>query len=169
MIQPDKSSYYKKGANSRTELLWLLYLLEQLWGGVCCQDGWGHVWTDSVQLLDLSLPHLQQPLPSFIHPLPTRPLTLQVEREACLLPLSPEITQRSTGNWPLDRTQNEPDGAAKGFAYLKGASATALVVMAMWSEKSFQVDKKRTETPVWSWRCTTAWWDNGILNDVNHY
>lgn len=33
-------------------------------------------------------------------------------------------------------------------AYLKGASATALVVMAMWSEKSFQVDKKRSETPV---------------------
>lgn len=34
------------------------------------------------------------------------------------------------------------------LAYLKGASATALVVMAMWSVKSFQVDKKRSETPV---------------------
>lgn len=55
-----------------------------------------------------------------------------------------------------------------GLAYLKGASATALVVMAMCSEKSFQVDKKRTETPVWSWRCTTAWWNNGMRDDVKH-
>ena len=39
---------------------------------------------------------------------------------------------------------------------LKGASATALVAMVMWSEKSFQVDKKRTATLVCSWRCTTA-------------
>lgn len=74
----------------------MAYLLEQLWGGIRCQDCRGHVWTDSVQLLDLSLPHLQQPLPSFIHPLPARPLTLQVEREARLLPLSPESTQRNT-------------------------------------------------------------------------
>lgn len=70
----------------------MFHLFEQLWGGVSCQDGWGHVRTDSVELLDLSLPHLQQALTSFIHPLPPRPLTLQVEREARLLPLSPETT-----------------------------------------------------------------------------
>lgn len=140
---------------------WWLYLLEQLWGGVRCQDGWGHVWTDSVQLLDLSLPHLQQPLPRFVHALPPRPLALQVEREARLLPLSPETTQRSTGKWALDRTEKQDRQSGEGLAYLKGASATALVVMVMWSEKSFQVNKKRTETPVWSWRCTTAWWDSG--------
>lgn len=70
-----------------------MYLLKQLWGGVCCKDGWGNVWTDSVQLLDLSLPHLQQPLSSFIHSLSTYPITLQVKRETWLLPLSPEITE----------------------------------------------------------------------------
>lgn len=47
----------------------------------------------------------------------------------------------------------------KTVAHLKGASATALVVMVMWSEKSLQVQKKQTETPVWSWRCTIAWRD----------
>lgn len=72
------------------------YLVQQLWGGVCCEDSWGHVWTDSIQLLDLSLPHLQQPFTSFVHPVATCPITLQVEREACLLPFSSEITQRRT-------------------------------------------------------------------------
>lgn len=65
------------------------------------------------------------------------------------------------GTWEMRVWSNERRAGrgCKELSYLKGASATALVVMVMWSEKSFQFDKKRTETPVWSWRCTTAWWD----------
>lgn len=73
------------------------YLVEQLRGGVRRQDGRGHVWAHSVQLLDLSLPHLQEPRPSSVHPLPARPLTLQVEGEARLLPLSPGTPREQTG------------------------------------------------------------------------
>lgn len=140
------------------------YLLEQLRGRISCQDGSRHVWAHSVELLDLSLPRLQQALPSFVHPLASRPLALQVKGEAGLLSRSPENNREECGKWPCD-----PAEAAQGprcdeqkglrIAHLKGASATALVVMVMWSENSFQVDKKRTETPVWSWRWTTAWWD----------
>lgn len=83
-----------------------VYLSEQLWGGVCCQDGWGHVLADSVQLLDLSFPHVQQPLPTFIYSLAANPFTLQAEREARLLLLMPEITQRSTGNIIENQTQD---------------------------------------------------------------
>lgn len=73
------------------------YLVEQLRGGVRRQDGRGHVRADSVQLLDLSLPHLQEARPGSVHPLAPRPLTLQVEREARLLPLSPETPREQMG------------------------------------------------------------------------
>lgn len=69
------------------------YLLEQLWGGISCQDGSSHVWAHSVELLNLPLPHLQQPLPSSVHPLAPRPLTLQVEGKARLLPPPPGSTR----------------------------------------------------------------------------
>ncbi|KAF6730776.1 PR domain zinc finger protein 4 [Oryzias melastigma] len=62
---------------------------EQLRGRISCQDGRGHVRTDSVELLDLPLPHLQQAPPTSVHPMASRPLALQVEREAGLLPLPP--------------------------------------------------------------------------------
>lgn len=111
--------------DGKTGLLWLVcpqwvYLLEQLWGRISCQDGWGHVRTDSVQLLDLSPPHLQQPLPSFIHPLSPCPLTLQVEREARLLPLSPENTQRNAGNDSFDLREKDVDGVVKSPLTWKG-------------------------------------------------
>lgn len=69
------------------------YLLQELWRRVSCQDDRGHVWTNSVELLNLSPPYLQQPIASFIYTLPPRPLTLQVERKACILPLSPAKTR----------------------------------------------------------------------------
>lgn len=52
---------------------------------------------DSVQLLDLIFPHMQQPFPAFIYSLAASPFTLQAEREARLLLLMPETTQRSRG------------------------------------------------------------------------
>lgn len=57
--------------------------------------------------------------------------------------------------WKIIR--NTDTCSCRRIDYLKGISATALVVMAMWSEKSFQVEKKETATPVWSCRCTIAW------------
>lgn len=83
-------------------------------------------------------------------------------------PCSPSLAWKHTGAWVTivwsDRKRARRGG--KELTHLKGASATALVVMVMWSEKSFQVDKKRTETPVWSCRCTTAWWDVRGQNDL---
>lgn len=64
---------------------------------------------DSVQLLDLSFPHMQQPLPAFICPLAAHPFTLQAEREARLLLLKPETT-RSTGNIIENQTQDRHIG-----------------------------------------------------------
>lgn len=72
--------------------LQVAYLPQQPRGGVRRQDGRGHVLADSVQLLDLPFPHLQQPLPSPIHALASHPLALQAEGEARLLLLAPEST-----------------------------------------------------------------------------
>lgn len=72
-------------------------LPEQLRGRIRCQDGSGHIWAHSVELLNLSLPHLQQALPGSVHPLASRPLALQVEGEAGLLSLSPENNQEACG------------------------------------------------------------------------
>lgn len=61
---------------------------------------------DSVQLLDLSFPHMEKPLPAFIYSLAADPFTLQAEREARLLLLMPETTQRSTGHVIENQTRD---------------------------------------------------------------
>lgn len=53
---------------------------------------------------------MQQPLATFIYSLAANPFTLQAEREARLLLLMPETTQRSTGNITENLTQDRHIG-----------------------------------------------------------
>lgn len=83
-------------------------------------------------------------------------------------PCSLSLAWKHRGAWVTivwsDRKRARRGG--KERTHLKGASASALVVIVMCSEKSFQDDRNRTETPVWSCRCTTAWWDVRGQNDL---
>ena len=132
-----------------------LYLQQQLWRRVGSDHSGGHGGADSVQLLDLPAPHLDQPRAVPLHPDPAGPGTVHTEGQLR------SLCQQSGKTWK-DILTGECSFSfimemTRVAAYLKGRFDKALVTAHTWLVTSCQPSRKTREIFLQSCRYTRTW------------